>query len=242
MEGWCWVAGHHGDAHALDNPEENSWLWSGLGAHLWVFAFCCENFVSLSLISGDQRWWPSDCLLEIIRWCVFIEHDTGEVWILQLEQEIGKEGLWESVTLNWVGSSNDFPSKSEYWLQTCLQCGYKLFVYWLICLSITLKSAITLICWIYPALCPLCQYASSTTQMNCVKLHTSERALIVANMKMILAALIAQIHIFVWSTVLLYLRKMVMYDPIAISLLSYIYWSPHLSSLTRTRVVLSFHF
>jgi hypothetical protein len=33
--------------------------------------------------------------------------------------------------------------------------------------------------------------------MNFVKLHSSERALIVANMKMIVAALIAQIHIFV---------------------------------------------
>ncbi len=164
------------------------------------------------------------------------------MWILQLEQEIGKEGLWQSVTLNWVGSSNDFPSKSEHWLQTCLPCGCKLFVYWLICLSKTLKSAITLVCWIYLALCPLCQYASSTTQMNCVKFHTSERALIVANMKMIVAALIARIHIFVWSSVLLYLRKMAMYDLIAVSLLSYIYWFPHLSSLTRTRVVLSFHF
>jgi hypothetical protein len=78
--------------------------------------------------------------------------------------------------------------------------------------------------------------------MNCVKLHTSERALIVANVKMIVAALIAQIHIFVWSSVLLYLRKMTMYDLIAVSLLSYIYWFPHLSSLTRTQVVFSFHF
>jgi hypothetical protein len=50
-----------------------------------------------------------------------------------------------------------------------------------------------------------------------VKLHTSERALIVANVKMIVAGLIAQIHIFVWSSVLLYLRKMAIYDLIAVS-------------------------
>jgi hypothetical protein len=217
---------------------------------LMVWSWC--SFVAICILLWEfcftvsYQWWSEMMTFRLSAWnhqmmCIYWTWYRRGVDIAVRARD-GKEGLWQSVTPNWVGSSNDFPSKSEYWLQTCLPCGCKLFVYWLICLSITLKSAITLVCWIYLALCPLCQYASSTTQLNCVKLHTSERALIVANMKMIVAALIARIHIFVWSSLLLYLRKMAMYDLLAVSLLSYIYWFPHLSSLTRTWVVLSFHF